>query len=227
MKENETRRLLEEAFDRLEPASAEKEQSPETQNLEELLEDKFLKAPSSYKKEYWEIFESLPPDMRKYLHERESEVEKNFSRLNNDLQIKKFLDEVFSATGSKHGFKNSRDWIEKLVMVENLLEESPKDTLLFLARAYGVDFADNKITKPSVDLNELRISILTERLEKLRAEFDDRERRYAELLANAKNAQKSKEASFAPKGAFASLGTDFDNMTTRQILEKKFSELEG
>lgn len=229
MKKNETRRFLEEQFEMLEnsvPASALEEQSPESK-IEELLEDQYSKAPLSFKAEFVETFKTLPPEMRKYLHERESEIEKGFSKVNNELQIKRFLDDLFENKGCKHGFKDCKDWIEKLVMVEDLLEVNPKETLQFLATAYGIDLsAADKPVKPEVDVNELRIAMLSREMKSLKEEFLERERKYAELMANAKAAQKSKEAGFSLKGRNHSANGDFENLTTRQILEKKFAELE-
>lgn len=90
MQKSDTRRFLEEQFEKYEnlgPASADYSQSPEME--EELMDaDEYLQAPPSYKKEYWEIFKSLPPVMRRYLYERESEIERAFSRLNNELDRK-------------------------------------------------------------------------------------------------------------------------------------------
>ena len=230
MNKNETRLFLEKQFEKLEdsvPASVLDEQGEE-EKIEELLEDKFLKAPLSFNAEFVEIFETLPPELRKYLHEREFEVEKGFSTLNDELQVKRFFDELYQTKGCKHGFKDCKDWVEKLVMVEDLLEVNPKETLQFLAKAYGIDLSatDKVATNPAVDVNDFRIAMLSKEMKSLKDEFVERERKFAELMANAKTAQRAKEASFSPRGRNNALVTDTENMTTRQILEKKFAELE-
>lgn len=232
MQKSETRLFLEEQFDKLErlknldPASADEMlQSPE--NEEEVgFAEEFLQAPAAYKKEHWEAFKTLPPEMRKYLHERESEVEKSFSRLNNELQSKKFLDEAFSTKGCRHGFKNARDWIEKLILAEDLLEASPRDTLCHLAKSYGVDFgaADAKKSE-TANLGELKMELLCEGFMKLQQRFEERERYYAEMATAAESARKAKAAGFSPQGK-ASYSDGLEEMTTRQILEKKFAELD-
>ncbi len=227
MQKSDTRRFLEEQFEKYEnlgPASADYPQSPEME--EELMDaDEYLQAPPSYKKEYWEIFKSLPPVMRRYLYERESEIERAFSRLNNELQAKRFLDEAFSTKGCRHGFKSARDWIEKLIFAEEMLEASPRETMRHLAKAYGVesDFAGK--TDHASEISEFKIALLTEGLRRLQQRFDERERRYAETAAAAEAARKAKAAGFSPQGKAAAPG-GLENLTTRQILERKFAELE-
>ncbi len=205
---SDTRRFLEEQFEKYEnlgPASADYSQSPEME--EELMDaDEYLQAPPSYKKEYWEIFKSLPPVMRRYLYERESEIERAFSRLNNELQAKRFLDEAFSTKGCRHGFKSARDWIEKLIFAEEMLEASPRETLRHLAKAYGVesDFAGK--TDHASEISEFKIALLTEGLRRLQQRFDERERRYAETAAAAEAARKAKAAGFSPQGKSGGAG---------------------
>lgn len=77
--------------------------------------------------------------MRRYLHYREHEIAKAFARLEEELREKRFLDEEFSSKGCRHGFKSARDWIEKLIFAEEMLEASPRDTLCYLAKAYGLE----------------------------------------------------------------------------------------
>lgn len=154
MSENETRQFLEEQFDKIAQASAVDEQSPENENGEQIGQpaqqqpvDLYLDAPKTYRKEYWETFKALPPEMRQYLHERESETEKGFSRVNNELQNKKWLDELASARGeqfSQYGYKDAREWIEDIAGVYDALEQNPQETLTRLAETYGVDFNNNQ-----------------------------------------------------------------------------------
>lgn len=224
MKKSETRLFLEEQFEKLEqkgkqdPASAEM-QSPDDIKPEEFSEDSYLKAPLAYKREVAELFATLSPEMRKYLHERESEVEKGFSRLNNELQIKHFLDQAFSSKGMKHGFKNSKDWIEKLIMVEDLLDENPAAILSYLAKAYGVDFGGSKKQTNS----ELQLEMLARAISNLEEKLNQKEKYSAELMVKAKDAQKAKEAAFSPRGR-AAVAKDPANMSTREFLEMQFAD---
>ena len=130
MQKSETRRFLEEQFDKYERSRPE-QTAPFVSELteEEAPADEFLQAPASFGKEWGEMFMTLPPEMRRYLHYREHEIAKAFARLEEELREKRFLDEEFSSKGCRHGFKSARDWIEKLIFAEEMLEASPRDTL--------------------------------------------------------------------------------------------------
>lgn len=140
MQKSETRRFLEEQFDKYERSRPE-QTAPFVSELteEEAPADEFLQAPASFGKEWGEMFMTLPPEMRRYLHYREHEIAKAFARLEEELREKRFLDEEFSSKGCRHGFKSARDWIEKLIFAEEMLEASPRDTLCYLAKAYGLE----------------------------------------------------------------------------------------
>lgn len=134
-----------------EPAAApETEQSPAENGVdggEQISQppvDEYLDAPKSYKKEYAETFKTLSPEWRKYLHERESDVEKGFSRLNNQLGSYKFLNDAFTQRQQRlsgYGINKQQDWIEQLIKVEDALENDPAATIKALAEAYGTDTA--------------------------------------------------------------------------------------
>ena len=225
MQESETRRFLEEQFDKYERSRPE-QTAPFVSELteEEAPADEFLQAPASFGKEWGEMFMTLPPEMRRYLHYREHEIAKAFARLEEELREKRFLDEEFSSKGCRHGFKSARDWIEKLIFAEEMLEASPRDTLCYLAKAYGLE--PDFIGKPDkADACERKIGLLCEELQRLRERFDERERYYAAAAAAARAAKKAKAAGFSPRGR-AAAAEDEQELTTRQILERKFAELE-
>lgn len=146
---NETREILEEQINQ---AGASLGESPvdaasvNENNGEQMTDpapepDPYLDAPKSFKKEYAETFKTLTPEMRRYLHERESETEKGISRLQNELQSRKWLDEIVSSRQErlqKYGIKNPQEWFEQLAKVDDAMEQDPAGTLRSLVQAYGV-----------------------------------------------------------------------------------------
>lgn len=145
---SDTRDFLEQQFQ-----SEPKADSPETENIinQENGEqasgaanpeaDPYLEAPNSFKKEYAEAFKSLTPEMRKYLHERESENTKGFSRLNNELHSRKWIDDVFDSRQerlSKIGVNNAREWVEYLAKIDDAFATDPQNTLNVLAQSFGL-----------------------------------------------------------------------------------------
>lgn len=107
--------------------------------------DEYLDAPKSYKKEYVEQFKTLTPEWRKYLTEREKEIERGFSDFGNKLNGYKWLDGVLSPRQerlAKAGFAKPQDWIETLAKVDDALAQDPQGTLKMLAEAYGVRLTD-------------------------------------------------------------------------------------
>jgi len=103
--------------------------------------DPYLEAPNTFKKEYAEAFKSLTPEMRKYLHERESENVKGFSRLNNELRERKWMDDIFNSRQerlSKIGVNNAREWVEYLAKIDDAFATDPQNTLNALAQSFGI-----------------------------------------------------------------------------------------
>lgn len=225
MQKSETRQFLEEQFDKYEKAKnqqADNMYAPETAAEEA---DEYLLAPAAYGEEAGRIFKTLPFAMRRYLHEREHEIANAFSKFNDELKLKHFLDKAFLSKGCRHGFKTAKDWIEKLIFAEEMIEAFPRDTLRFLAKAYGVEQDLSEMKDKSVDVCELKIDLLTQALHRLQERFDERERSYAEAAAAAEAVRKAKAAGFSPRGK-AAKAEDEQELTTRQLLERKFAELE-
>ncbi len=227
MQKSETRRFLEEQFEKYEQAKAKNENQPflPTEQQEEGPIDDYLEAPLAYQKEFGEVFKTLPFALRRYLHKREDETAAVLSRLNEELQIKHFLDAAFAEKGCRHGFKNAKDWIEKLIFAEEMMDKSPKFTLRFLARAYGLEPELGGNFDKSAELCELKLGLLGEEIKHLRERIDDSEHHYELIVDALSSAHKAREAGFSPKGK-APLVEDTRNLTTRQILERKFAELE-
>ncbi|MBQ8630559.1 MAG: hypothetical protein IJ479_02445 [Alphaproteobacteria bacterium] len=149
---NETREILEQAF--AEKASAATQSSDAAETLsnnpaEERTtgnsdaEDPYLNAPASYKKEYGETFKTLPPELRKYLHERESETERGFSKLNNQLSGYKWLDDALANRKERLGDVSARSYFEQLASIDDCLATDPAGTLQALAEYYSVNLNRN------------------------------------------------------------------------------------
>lgn len=138
---------LENAF-----SSADNEQS-ETQEKSNVIEeqpsneqtavvDEWLNAPNSYTNEYKETFKDLPQNWRKYLTEREKQVEKGFSDFGNRINNYKFSDNLYNARQerlAKAGFSKAQDYFEYLTQIDDALDKDPTSALQAIANAYGIN----------------------------------------------------------------------------------------
>ena len=196
----------------------------------------FAEAPVAYAGEIRELFKTLPLAMRKYLHNRESEVEHNLTELK---KIVGFLDEAFGSKGSKKGFKSAQDWVEHLILAEDLIEQNPAATLAYLARFYGIgtsaqplcDFGGEilKVCTDSAgktDMMLAQIGSLLNEVNMLRLGFELKAQNEAKLLAKAEEAKAAKDAAFTVSGHRKNDENEFRGMTTRQILERQFAALD-
>lgn len=138
----------------------------------------------------------------------------------------RFLDEVFRSKGHKRGFKNVKEWIEKLIEAEDLIEKNPAGALQFLARSYGIE-----LCSPQNSNNELlafcveAIGNLINEVRFLRADFTAKVQSDNKILAKAKEAKTAKDAAFAVKG-HRNGGDDSGKLTTREMLERQFAALD-
>ncbi len=103
--------------------------------------DPYLEAPKSFKKEFAEAFRSLTPEMRKYLHERESENTKGFSRLNNELQSRKWIDDFYASRQERlrrNGMNSPREWMDYLAKFDDAFAYDPESALNLLAQKFNL-----------------------------------------------------------------------------------------
>lgn len=216
---NDLRKELEKQYDKA-IALAEKEKNiQETcSKKDDNSKDEYLIAPRSYKKEYVEMFKSLPAAMRKYLCERECETERGFSRLNNELSHRRWIDDVFTSRAERlHrlGINKAQDWVEAMARIDDALDCNPKEALQSLAEIYGVSLDASTDFSPlssKLDALEEKISELIDKYNMCNHE--------AERIAKI---QKAKEAAFAPKGKNR-LAKDLSKLSTREVLELKLAE---
>ena len=136
-----------------------------------------------------------------------------------ELNAKHFLEDAFKTKGAKRGFKSAKEWIENLILAEDLIEKNPAATLRFLAGVYGINLdcgqqSSGKLEELCADIDTKINGLLCE-LNRLSENFE----------AKAKGeAKAAKEAAFAVSGHRE---TDGDNarLTTRQMLERQFAAL--
>jgi hypothetical protein len=142
--------------DELEQGFSSVETQSETQNISDNVEeqpvsqepaviDEWMDAPKSYTKEYQDTFKTLSPDWRKYLIEREKQVERGFSEKNNRIESYKWADNAFNSRQermAKLGFQKAQDYIEHMTAIDDALELNPAETIKALANAYGVNFGE-------------------------------------------------------------------------------------
>jgi hypothetical protein len=142
--------------DELEQGFSSVETQSETQNISDNVEeqpvsqetaviDEWMDAPKSYTKEYQDTFKTLSPDWRKYLIEREKQVERGISEKNNRIESYKWADNAFNSRQermAKLGFQKAQDYIEHMTAIDDALELNPAETIKALANAYGVNFGE-------------------------------------------------------------------------------------
>ena len=142
--------------DELEQGFSSVETQSETPNISDNIEeqpvsqepaviDEWMDAPKSYTKEYQDTFKTLSPDWRKYLIEREKQVERGFSEKNNRIESYKWADNAFNSRQermAKLGFQKAQDYIEHMTAIDDALELNPAETIKALANAYGVNFGE-------------------------------------------------------------------------------------
>ena len=118
----------------------------QTTGQEPAVTDERMDAPKAYKQEYQESFKTLSPEWRKYLIDREKQVERGFSEQGNKLSSYKWADDVFSTRQERlgqMGFTKAQEYIEHLTAIDDALAKDPVGTLRALSEAYGVDVNNN------------------------------------------------------------------------------------
>jgi hypothetical protein len=118
--------------------------------------DEWLDAPKSYTKEYQGTFKDLPQDWRKYLIEREKQVEKGFSDFGNRVNSYKVYDDAFNSRQDRlkqAGINSAKDYFNLLTRIDDGLATDPNATIQALSEAYGIS------QQPTSDLEQRLRSI--------------------------------------------------------------------
>lgn len=127
--------------------------------------DEWLNAPKSYTKEYQENFKDLPQNWRKYLIDREKQVERGFSDLGNKANAYKYIDDAFNSRQerlSKIGINGSKDYFGFLTGIDDALNQDPTATIQALADAYNIPFGATQDSSSELlqkQIRELQLSI--------------------------------------------------------------------
>jgi hypothetical protein len=127
--------------------------------------DEWLNAPKSYTKEYQENFKELPQTWRKYLIDREKQVERGFSDLGNKANAYKYIEDAYNSRQerlSNIGIKGSKDYFGFLTGIDDALNQDPSATIQALADAYNIPFGatmDNSNELLQKQIRDLQLSI--------------------------------------------------------------------
>lgn len=136
--------------------------------------DEWMNAPAAYTNERKDNFKALPQDWRKYLIEREKQVEKGFSDFGNKVNSYKYVDDLFNGRQDRlkqAGFNSAKDYIDFLALVDDGMSVNPNATIEELKRLYGVDGE----AKQGNNTNELmaRLTSNERQLQQLNQMFQD------------------------------------------------------
>lgn len=164
MEMTDTREMLEERFAALADTDEQESQTQNEPGVGSLTADptaigsqppadEWLNAPKSFKAEYAEQFKTLPPEWRKYLIEREGETEKGFSHINNELNQRKWIDEILTDE-RKAAFKEKNvspaDYFKGLVNLADILDSDPHNGIKYIAQRLGIDLSGKEVSNEQV-----------------------------------------------------------------------------
>lgn len=141
---SETRKVLEEQL-RLAEQRAKQEEVLNKNKFRDKAEE-YLTPPQSFRAEFAEGFASLPVEWRRYLIEREDEIQKDKGELSKALQQKHWVDDLLNQNRlrlRRLGVDDLQKWLEHLVKIDAAMDENPAAVLQEVAAIYGVDFPKN------------------------------------------------------------------------------------
>ena len=143
--------------ERQQPRNVEEEQTNHPPAAEV---DEWLTAPASYTNEMKDLFPTLPLNVRKYLTERESQMEKGMSSKNNQLQSYKWVDHVFLPQDIQAlGYRNAQECAAGLMNVVRNLYSNPTQTLAYLNETYGQPAVQHNNNDSSKDFQNRMMSM--------------------------------------------------------------------
>ncbi len=280
---SETRKILEQEFAKYEALEKQKDQEVEQKLPEALVaeaeaEIDYTVLPKSFKKEMAELFKELPEEMQKFLHEKDKENAEKIASLEQELESKKQIDEIYQKHASRlksYGLDNVGEWFSHLADLDEALERDPQAVVYYLAQVYGVKPAEEpsrkyEMTKsdkqadakmrmqeawrcvcglmqavdeqgkakfPYIDMVKAQMAGLLQCgasgdledayhkavwLNPQVREVLIKQRAEAALKEKAKEAEKAKQAAFAPKGRLSQ--SDMSKLTTRELLTRLIND---
>ena len=169
-------------------ANNEIEEQPQAQNP---VIDEWMDAPKSYTKEYQEAFKTLSPEWRKYLTEREKQVEKGFSDLGNKANAYNWVNDAYNSRQerlSQSGITKAQDYFNLLAQIDDALFKDPKGTIQSLAESYGVNFGENNSALDTLQGKIRNIEqLITNQQAYLQAQQTERAKQAFNEFVNAKD----------------------------------------
>lgn len=180
-------------------ASAET-QSDNVQNVNETEEqtqnavanaDEWLNAPAAYTQERKDNFKSLPQDWRKYLIEREKQVEKGFSDFGNKVNSYKYVDDIYNRRQQEfksRGFNNAKELLEYYALVGECMDNDFDATVNELKQARNITGRNVTATNNGSDMLVERLNAQERQLQQLnQALANDRIKREVDAFVATKD----------------------------------------
>lgn len=140
------------------------EQSPEIESekaiaqepQETIVEETVVIAPKSYRKQFADDFKNLSPEWQNFLLEREGQIEKGFSEINNKISGYKTLEDIFKQNYERLSpcFEKAKDWLEGLAKVDEAMDKNPLRTIKAIADYYGIkiEFPNHRNIRANSDI---------------------------------------------------------------------------
>lgn len=158
-------------------ASNVKEEQPQVQ--EPAVIDEWMDAPKSYTKEYQESFKTLSPEWRKYLIDREKQVERGFSDLGNKVNAFNWVNDAYNSRQERlaqNGINKAQDYFNLLAQIDDALAKDPTGTIQMLAESYGVKFGE---TNSSLDSLRSQMNNMQQLITNQQAYLQEQQKRQA------------------------------------------------
>ena len=151
-------------------------------------EPAIIKAPKSYRKQFADDFKNLSSEWQNFLLEREGQIEKGFSEVNNKISAYKDLENIFKQNHERLSpyFTKAKDWLEGLAKIDEAMDKHPFHTIKAIAEYYGVkvEFPNHREVKASSDIIN-RLEQLEQGFNILQNHFKESESsRFAQELDN-------------------------------------------
>ena len=103
-----------------------------------------IPVPESWSAEAKEAWDSMPPEIQKYVSERDNDTHTKISQQGHEIKQLEPMKDVFEQYKddfSKYGFENPIEGFRGLAETQRYLERNPYSAIEKLAQAYGVDLA--------------------------------------------------------------------------------------
>lgn len=120
---------------------------PSAPQVEETTVVQALLAPESYQEKFASDFKNLPQEWQVFLIEHENKNNEKYQQALNGLQDYKLLEAQYEANRlrlQEQGVEKIRDWLSGLIWIDSEMARRPEQTLLAIAKVYGVNLENGK-----------------------------------------------------------------------------------